>query len=83
MYDRYYGSHYGGVFACLVFIGLVVLLFYPFWRVVSKAGYPGIMSLLLFVPVVNFIFLWVAALSEWPIERQIRELKARAGLPTG
>jgi len=79
MYDRYYG----GGFACLVFLGFVVLLFYPFWRVATKAGYPGVMSLLLFVPVVNFIFLWVAALSEWPIERQLRELKARAGMPTG
>jgi hypothetical protein len=74
---------YGGGFACLVFLGFVVLLFYPFWRIVSKAGYPGIMCLLLFVPVVNFIFLWVAALSDWPIERQLRELKARAGMPTG
>jgi hypothetical protein len=72
-----------GGFGCLIFLGLVVLLFYPFWRICAKAGYPGVTSLLLFVPVVNFIFLWVAALSEWPIERQLRDLKARTGMPTG
>ena len=72
-----------GGFGCLIFLGLVVLLFYPFWRLCTKAGYPGVVSLLLFVPLVNFIFLWVAALSEWPIERQLRDLKARSGIPTG
>jgi hypothetical protein len=60
---------------------MVVLLFYPFWRIVAKAGYPGVMSLLLFIPVVNFIFLWVAALSEWPIEAQLREVRSRSAMP--
>ena len=77
-----YDGFFRGGFGCLFFLGMVVLLFYPFWRIVTKAGYPGVMCLLLFVPVVNFIFLWIAALSEWPIEAQLRELKARAGMPT-
>lgn len=68
-------------FGCLVFVGMVVLLFYPFWRIATKAGYPGVMSLLLFIPLVNFIFLWVAALSEWPIEAQLRDLRTRGGVP--
>jgi hypothetical protein len=79
MYD---GIFRGGI-GCLVFLGLVVLLFYPFWRIATKAGYPGVMSLLLFIPGVNFIFLWVAALSEWPIETQLRELRSRSGMPPG
>jgi predicted PurR-regulated permease PerM len=80
MDQRFFQVFQGG-FACLVVAGFVVLLFYPFWRIVQKAGYPGVMSLLLFIPVVNFIFLWVAALSDWPIEAQLRELRARAGVP--
>ncbi|MDQ2980202.1 MAG: hypothetical protein M3R62_13380 [Acidobacteriota bacterium] len=75
MYDAFQGG-----FGCLVFVGMVVLLVYPLWRISTKAGYPGVMSLLFFVPVVNVIVLWLAALSEWPIERQLRELKAQAGL---
>jgi len=75
----FYGPLHG--FGCVVLLGCVVLVFYPFWRIVEKAGYPGVMSLLFFVPVVNFVFLWVAALNEWPIEQQLRELRARAGAP--
>jgi len=78
MYDMFRGG-----FGCLVFLGMVVLLVYPFWRLCTKAGYPGIVCLLLFVPIVSIIFLWVAALSEWPIERQLRELRSRTGVPTG
>jgi hypothetical protein len=72
-----------GGFGCLVFLGMVVLLVYPFWQICTKAGYPGVMGLLFFIPLVNLIFLWVAALTEWPIERQLREIKARSGMPTG
>jgi hypothetical protein len=78
MYDAFRGG-----FGCLVFLGFVVLLFYPFWRLCTKAGYPGVICLLFFVPLVNVILLWIAALTEWPIERQLRDLKARAGMPTG
>ena len=77
MYD---GLFRGGL-GCLLFLGMVVLLFYPSGGS-PKAGYPGVTSLLLVIPVVNFIFLWVAALSEWPIEAQLRELRSRSGMPT-
>ncbi|HYW11414.1 MAG TPA: hypothetical protein VE871_05635 [Longimicrobium sp.] len=55
---------------------LVILLFtlivplIPAWRIVSKAGYPGAWSLLLFVPVINLIAIFVFAFSEWPLERR-------------
>ena len=77
-----YDSFFRGGFGCILFLGMVVLLFYPFWKIVTKAGYPGVMCLLFLIPVVNFIFLWVAALSEWPIEVQLRQLKTGSGMPT-
>ena len=77
-----YDGLFRGGFGCIVFLAMVVLLFYPFWKIVTKAGYPGVMCLLFLIPLVNFVFLWIAALTEWPIERQIRELRARAGMPT-
>jgi hypothetical protein len=76
-----YDGLFRGGFGCVLLLGLVVLLFYPFWRIVTKAGYPGVMCVLLFIPVVNFIFLWIAALSEWPIEARLNELRARSGMP--
>jgi hypothetical protein len=42
---------------------------YPMWRIVSKAGYPGALSLLAWVPLLNIVFLWVFALSSWPAQK--------------
>ena len=62
-----------GVFAVLgfiVWVSLSVLIF-------RKAGYSGIQIILLFVPIVNLVlFVWFA-LSEWPIQKELRELKTR------
>jgi len=38
----------------------------PFWRILSKAGYPGVLSLLWLVPVLNVVALWIFAFTEWP-----------------
>ncbi len=65
------------------FLGVVILVSLVFgviiyWRIASKAGYAGAMSLLMFVPFVNFIIIIMFAFTEWPIERRLRE----AGLST-
>ncbi|MDR7132820.1 hypothetical protein J2X06_000019 [Lysobacter niastensis] len=41
----------------------------PLWRIVSKAGFPGPLSLLALVPLVNVVLLWVFAFARWPVER--------------
>ena len=47
----------------VIVIGFVVLIW---WRIFSKTGYSGVMSLLMLIPLVNFIMLlvlaWVRAL---------------------
>ncbi|MDY0874388.1 DUF805 domain-containing protein [Dongia rigui] len=53
---------------------LLIILFslamlYPYVRIVQKAGYSGWWVLTGLVPVLNFIMLWVFALSTWPVER--------------
>jgi hypothetical protein len=65
-----------GVAELIVVFFMGFLLIYPFWRIFSKAGYPGWMSLGMFFPVLNFILILILAFSEWPIER---ELRARGG----
>ncbi len=47
----------------LVWIILIVL---PFWKITSKAGYSGWLSLLILIPLANIIFLYFLAFSKWP-----------------
>ncbi|MFZ0662462.1 MAG: hypothetical protein WAM66_07215 [Acidobacteriaceae bacterium] len=48
----------------IVFIAIVVI---PYWFIWKKAGFSPWFSLLMFVPVVNFIMLYVLAFSEWKV----------------
>jgi hypothetical protein len=62
-----------GLFAVLGFIVWVFLTV----LIIRKAGYSGVQIILLFVPVVNLVlFVWFA-LTEWPIQKELRELKTR------
>lgn len=47
---------------------IVILLVYliPGIKILRKAGYSGWWIILLFIPVVNIIFLWVFAFADWP-----------------
>lgn len=38
----------------------------PFWRIVRRTGNPAALSLLIFVPLVNLVFLWWLAFGRWP-----------------
>jgi len=37
----------------------------PYWRIFSRAGFSGWLSLLMLIPFVNLILLYVVAFSEW------------------
>lgn len=39
----------------------------PAWRIVSRAGFPGALSLLLLIPIVNLVIIWVFAFVRWPV----------------
>jgi branched-subunit amino acid transport protein len=45
------------------------------WRIAKKAGYNPKLSLLALISPVNIILLAAFALSEWPIERELRLAK--------
>lgn len=61
-------------------IGLISVLFgiVIWWKIFSKAGYSGALGLLMFVPIANLVVLLVLAFGEWPIQREVRELRAWA-----
>jgi hypothetical protein len=59
-----------GVFI-LIMVAIVVWLY---WRIFSKAGFSGLFSLLMLVPVINIITLAYLAFAEWPIQKRFEEL---------
>jgi hypothetical protein len=50
------------------------------WRIVSKAGYTGAWALIALVPLVNLVFFFIFAFSDWPILKTLRAAQS-AGIP--
>lgn len=60
------------------FFGLLGFIIWSIFMVLifRKAGYSGLQLILLFIPVVNIIvFVWFA-LTEWPLQKELRNLKS-------
>ena len=54
----------------LIILLLIFLLFlWPLMVILNKAGYSRLWVLLAFVPLVNYIALWIFAFSDWPALR--------------
>ncbi|MCK8514906.1 hypothetical protein M0534_00990 [Methylonatrum kenyense] len=60
----------GGHLLWMLFMALVMVI--PFWRICSKAGYPGWLGILILIPLVNLIFLYFLAFSQWPAHRRFK-----------
>ena len=67
-----------GMFA-LIGLCIVLVAAFIYFMIVKKTGYNPWLSLLMFVPVANFIVLLILAFSEWPIERELKMLRAQHG----
>ena len=62
------GFHTGG----LIWMALMaVIMVVPFWKLSSRLGYPGILGILVLVPIANLIFFYFLAFSSWPIEKRV------------
>ena len=60
----------------LVYVALFVLILWAWVSILSKAGYSGWWVLIGFVPVANLIMLLVFAFSDWPVLREVRNLRS-------
>lgn len=72
----------------IIILASIVLGIIIWWKIFSKAGYSGAMSLLMFVPVANLIVLLVLAFGRWPIYNELEALRQQvqtrsAGYPAG
>jgi hypothetical protein len=56
-------------FHWLIVLFWLAIFIVPAWRIVSKAGFPGALSLLMVIPIANIILLWVFAFMKWPVEK--------------
>jgi hypothetical protein len=57
------------IFAVVIIIAIAFLLI-PYWRIFKKAGFPGALSLLMLLPIVNVIMLYYLAFADWPSLKQ-------------
>jgi len=51
----------------VIFVALPIFVI-PYWKIFSKAGFAGALSLLMIIPLVNLIVLYVIAFSEWKMK---------------
>ncbi len=59
----------------IILLALVILGIIIWWKIFSKAGYSGALSLLMLVPIANFIVLLVLAFGRWPIYNELESLR--------
>jgi len=67
------------VFVILMTALVAVLTVIPFWKICTKAGFPGALSLLMLVPLGNLILPFYLAFAEWPALRQTQGNQPSAG----
>jgi len=66
------------VIGAIVAVVIWVIFLVAYIKIISRAGYSGWWVLVMFVPILNIIMLLVFAYKEWPIQRELRELRGWA-----
>ncbi|GCE19187.1 hypothetical protein [Dictyobacter kobayashii] len=67
-------SAYLAIIGIISLISIVIALII-WWRIFSKAGYSGAMSILMLVPIANLVAICILAFGEWPIQRELNMLR--------
>ena len=62
----------------LVGLILTIAIIWIYCKIFAKAGYCWALGLLMMVPIVNIIMLCVLAMGDWPVLRELRQLKQQA-----
>jgi len=65
-------------FGLLVGLILTIAIIWIYCKIFAKAGYCWALGLLMMVPIVNIIMLCVLAMGDWPVLRELRQLKQQA-----
>ena len=62
--------------AIILLVGILPAI--AFWKIFSKAGYPGALGLLLLVPLVNLGMFFFLAFSRWPVLKELEALRGKS-----
>lgn len=68
----------GAIVALTVFVGLAAFAALVWWRILSKTGHSGWLGLLMLVPIANVVLILILAFGEWPIHRELSDLRLRS-----
>lgn len=66
------------IWQVILFVPLLVSTIWIYGRILNKAGYSRWWVLVVFVPILNFIMIWVFAFAKWPL---LKETKKNIELP--
>lgn len=69
-----------GFFELLIVGVIFTLVVVPLWMICAKAGFPGWISLMALIPVVNLALLFFLAFADWPVLQRLRELESKRSL---
>ncbi|HUV62917.1 MAG TPA: hypothetical protein VMW24_03410 [Sedimentisphaerales bacterium] len=64
------------ILALLVLLPLKILIF---CMIFSKAGYSWALGLLMLIPIANIIMVLILAFGDWPVRRELCQLKQMGG----
>jgi hypothetical protein len=64
-----WGFGFGFMMGPLGMLVIAALIVIPVWRICEKARFSGMLALLIFVPLVNIIFLYWLAFTKWPSQK--------------
>lgn len=69
-------------FGFLVALIVIAITLVVYCKIAAKMGYSWALGLLMVVPIANIVLLLYLAFADWPIQRELRQLKQqRVGLP--
>jgi len=57
---------------------MAIIFFVAYVKIISRAGYSGWWVLVMFVPILNVVMLLIFAYKQWPIQRELAELRGWA-----
>jgi len=66
------------VFVSLIVIAIKALIF---CKIFSKAGYSWALGLLILVPIANIIMAFYIAFADWPVQKEVRQLRQQQEKP--
>jgi hypothetical protein len=79
-------SEFGPMVVFLLTAGIILLVLVAvvlsaliFCKIFAKAGYHWALGLLLLLPVVSLVALLYLAFADWPVQRELRQLRQIAG----